>query len=42
VDFGIIQKVHPALILGIPYVDTGGPFTGIIPHPTATRGLLDK
>jgi mRNA-degrading endonuclease toxin of MazEF toxin-antitoxin module len=38
VDFGITQKVRPALVIGIPYGDAGRALIGVIPHTTATRG----
>jgi mRNA interferase MazF len=38
VDFGITQKVRPALVIGIPYGDTDRALIGVIPHTTATRG----
>ena len=38
VDFGITQKVRPALIVGIPYADADRALIGVIPHMTATRG----
>ena len=38
VDFGITQKVRPALVIGIPYSDGDRALIGVIPHTTATRG----
>ena len=38
VDFGVTQKVRPALVIGIPYGDTDRALIGVIPHTTATRG----
>lgn len=38
VDFGITQKVRPALVISIPYTDTDRALIGVIPHTTATRG----
>jgi mRNA interferase MazF len=38
VDFGITQKVRPALVISIPYADADRALIGIIPHTTATRG----
>ena len=38
VDFGITQKVRPALVIGIPYGDGDRALIGVIPHTTATRG----
>src|SRR5438105_15350759 len=38
VDFGITQKVRPALIISIPYADADRALIGVIPHTTATRG----
>jgi mRNA interferase MazF len=38
VDFGITQKVRPALVIGIPYEDSDRALIGVIPHTTATRG----
>jgi mRNA interferase MazF len=38
VDFGITQKVRPALVISIPYGDTDRALIGVIPHTTATRG----
>ena len=37
-DFGIAQKVRPALIISLPYGDTDRALIGVIPHTTATRG----
>ena len=37
-DFGITQKVRPALVIGIPYGDSDRALIGVIPHTTATRG----
>jgi len=39
VDFGVTQKVRPALIISIPYGDADRALIGVIPHTTATRGL---
>jgi mRNA interferase MazF len=38
VDFGVTQKVRPALVISIPYEDTDRALIGVIPHTTATRG----
>lgn len=38
VDFGITQKVRPALVVSIPYADEDRALIGVIPHFTATRG----
>ena len=38
VDFGITQKVRPALVISIPYSEADRALIGIIPHTTATRG----
>lgn len=38
VDFGIAQKVRPALVISIPYGDSDRALIGVIPHTTATRG----
>jgi mRNA interferase MazF len=38
VDFGITQKVRPALVVSIPYADADRALIGIIPHTTAVRG----
>ena len=38
VDFGIAQKVRPAIVISIPYGDADRALIGVIPHTTATRG----
>ncbi len=38
VDFGITQKVRPALVISIPYSEADRALIGVIPHTTATRG----
>ena len=38
VDFGITQKVRPALVISIPYADDDRALIGVIPHFTSTRG----
>jgi len=38
VDFGIAQKIRPALIISIPYADSDRALIGVIPHTTALRG----
>jgi mRNA-degrading endonuclease toxin of MazEF toxin-antitoxin module len=38
VDFGITQKVRPALVISVPYGDSDRALLGVIPHTTATRG----
>ena len=38
VDFGITQKVRPALVISIPCVGADRALIGVIPHTTATRG----
>jgi mRNA interferase MazF len=38
VDFGITQKVRPALVISVPYGDQDRALIGVVPHTTATRG----
>jgi mRNA interferase MazF len=38
VDFGVTQKVRPALVISAPYEDTDRALIGVIPHTTAVRG----
>ncbi len=38
VDFGITQKIRPALVISIPHADSDRALLGVIPHTTATRG----
>ena len=38
VDFGITQKVRPALIISIPYDDEDRALIGVVPHFTTLRG----
>jgi mRNA interferase MazF len=38
VDFGITQKVRPALVISIPYGDADRALIGVVPHTTAMRG----
>jgi mRNA interferase MazF len=38
VDFGITQKVRPALVISIPYGEKDRALIGVVPHTTATRG----
>jgi mRNA interferase MazF len=38
VDFGITQKVRPALVISIPFEDTDRALIGVVPHTTAVRG----
>jgi mRNA interferase MazF len=38
VDFGITQKVRPALVISIPYGEADRALIGVVPHTTATRG----
>lgn len=38
VDFGIAQKVRPALVISIPYGDDDRALIGVIPHFTSLRG----
>jgi mRNA interferase MazF len=38
VDFGLTQKVRPALVISIPYADTDRALIGVVPHTTALRG----
>ena len=38
VDFGITQKVRPALVISVPYADEDRALIGVIPHFTTTRG----
>jgi mRNA interferase MazF len=40
VDFGIAQKVRPALVISIPFTDADRALIGVIPHTTATRGAV--
>jgi mRNA interferase MazF len=40
VDFGITQKVRPALVVSVPYGDADRALLGVIPHTTATHGSL--
>jgi mRNA interferase MazF len=38
VDFGITQKVRPALVISIPFTKNDRALIGVVPHTTATRG----
>ncbi len=38
VDFGMAQKVRPALVISIPYSGADRALIGVIPHTTAVRG----
>jgi mRNA interferase MazF len=38
VDFGVTQKVRPALVISMPYADTDRALIGVVPHTTALRG----
>ena len=38
VDFGITQKVRPALVISVRYGDADRALIGVIPHTTAIRG----
>jgi mRNA interferase MazF len=38
IDFGVTQKVRPALVISIPYVDNDRTLIGVVPHTTAVRG----
>ena len=38
VDFGVVAKVRPALVISVPYGDADRALIGVIPHTTATRG----
>lgn len=38
VDFGMAQKVRPALVISVPYSDADRALIGVIPHTTAVRG----
>ena len=38
VDFGVTQKVRPALVISIRFTDADRALIGVIPHTTATRG----
>jgi mRNA interferase MazF len=38
VDFGITQKVRPALVISVPYTDSDRALIGVVPHTTAVRG----
>jgi mRNA interferase MazF len=40
VDFGVTQKVRPALVISVPYGHADRALIGVIPHTTATRGSL--
>ena len=42
VDFGVTQKVRPALVIRAPYGDTDRALIGVIPHTTAVRGSQFK
>ena len=37
-DFGITQKVRPALVISVPYVDEDRALIGVIPHFTSLHG----
>lgn len=37
VDFGITQKVRPALVISVPYANEDRALIGVIPHTTAIR-----
>ncbi len=38
VDFGVVAKVRPALVISRPYGDADRALIGVIPHTRATRG----
>ena len=38
VDFGVTQKVRPALVISIPFDDADRALIGVIPHTTSRRG----
>ena len=38
VDFGMTQKVRPALVISIPYEDADRALIGVVPHFTSLRG----
>jgi mRNA interferase MazF len=38
VDFGVTQKVRPALVISTPYGESDRALIGVIPHTTAVRG----
>ena len=38
VDFGVTQKIRPALIISVPFGDADRTLVGVIPHTTARRG----
>jgi mRNA interferase MazF len=38
VDFGVTQKVRPALVISISFADSDRALIGVIPHTTAVRG----
>ena len=38
VDFGVTQKVRPALVISVPYAEADRALIGVIPHTTALRG----
>ena len=38
VDFGVTQKIRPALIISIHFADIDRALIGVIPHTTAIRG----
>ena len=38
VDFGMTQKVRPALVVSISFADSDRALIGVVPHTTAVRG----
>lgn len=38
IDFGVTQKVRPAVVVSIPYGEEDRALIGVIPHTTALRG----
>lgn len=38
IDFGIVQKVRPALVISVPFAESDRALIGVIPHTTALRG----
>lgn len=38
IDFGVTQKVRPAVIVSVPYGDQDRALIGVVPHTTAVRG----
>jgi mRNA interferase MazF len=38
VDFGMAQKVRPAVVVSVPYEDADRALIAVVPHTTAIRG----